>query len=122
MDVPEDVLESPTLTPRNLDFKPMTSPSTASTSPSHQNTTPLSYKIKKKFNKCGSSDSLEKSFNTVSESISAMTTQILTNKNTNDRDEALAKMILAELKHTTEPIKTELRKKLMNVVMKYMSD
>jgi len=57
----------------------------------------------------------------VSESISAIATQMLTNENENDRDEALATMILTELKNTIEPKKTELRKKLLSVIMEYMS-
>jgi len=75
----------------------------------------------KRINKSGSSDMLEKSFNVVSESISAIATQMLTNENKNDRDEALATMIITELKNTIEPKKTELRKKLLSVIMEYMS-
>lgn len=110
----------------SLEWQPIRSPVAPSSKPqslsslSSQETMPSSQSIKRK-NKFGSSDMLEKSFNVVSESISAMATQMFTNENKNDRDEALAKMILAELKSATEPKKTELRKKLINVIMEHMS-
>ncbi|KYM99008.1 PREDICTED: uncharacterized protein LOC108777075 [Cyphomyrmex costatus] len=73
--------------------------------------------FQKKMKPITSSDTLEKSLNMVSQSVSAMATRMFLNDNVNDRDEALTKMILAELQNTAEPKKSELRRKLMNVIM-----
>ncbi|KYN29020.1 hypothetical protein ALC57_01558, partial [Trachymyrmex cornetzi] len=64
-----------------------------------------------------SPDGLEKSLSLVSQSVSAMAARMFSNDNVNDRDEASTNMILAELRNTNEPQKSELRRKLINIIM-----